>query len=136
VSLIAGNAASPVLDRDAWSLALRIGLTGWFFGVSSKGLLRSYAPHARGPFAVSTSMVLLGDSAPQVRCPRWLARCQRPNVVPKRFQHFITHAPWDATVLVATVCACDAGKRTGYSDPRRNELPEVGARISGGAARL
>ena len=107
---------APVLDRHAWALLRR--LTRWLdqfkdcFGHRAQHVsLRQYVDG------------LLGDSA-RKSMSAMLARISEPTSY-QAFQHFITHAPWDAEVVWRRLRARDAGAH-GHSDPRRNELPEIG----------
>ena len=79
-----------MLDRHAWALLRR--LTGWLdqfkdcFGHRAQHVsLRQYVDG------------LLGDSV-RKSMSAMLARVSEPTSY-QAFQHFITHAPWDATVL-------------------------------------
>ena len=62
-----------------------------------------------------------------------LARVSEPTSY-QAFQHFITHAPWDAEVVWRRLRARDPGAH-GHSDPRRNELSPSRARIRSASAR-
>ena len=87
-------AARAVLDRHAWALLRR--LTRWLdqfkdcFGHRAQHVsLRQYVDG------------LLGDSA-RKSMSAMLARVSEPTSY-QAFQHFITHAPWEAEVRVAPV---------------------------------
>jgi SRSO17 transposase len=79
-----------VLDRHAWSLLRR--LTGWLD--QFKDCFGHRAQHASLRQYVDG---LLGDSA-RKSMSAMLARVSEPTSY-QAFQHFITHAPWDAEVV-------------------------------------
>ena len=108
-----------MLDRHAWALLRR--LTRWLdqfkdcFGHRAQHVsLRQYIDG------------LLGDSA-RKSMSAMLARVSEPTSY-QAFQHFITHAPWEAEVVWRRLRARDAGAH-GHSDPRRDELSQIGAAL-------
>jgi SRSO17 transposase len=105
-----------VLDRQAWALLRR--LTGWLdqfkdcFGHRAQHVsLRQYVDG------------LLGDSA-RKSMSAMLARVSGPTSY-QAFQHFITHAPWDATVLWRRLRAVTP-ERTGILILDETSFPKSG----------
>ena len=105
-----------MLDRAAWSLLRR--LTGWLdqfkdcFGHRAQHVsLRQYVDG------------LLGDSA-RKSMSAMLARVSDPTSY-QAFQHFITHAPWDATVLWRRLRAVTP-ERTGVLILDETSFPKSG----------
>jgi SRSO17 transposase len=105
-----------VLDRHAWSLLRR--LTGWLdqfkdcFGHRAQHVsLRQYVDG------------LLGDSA-RKSMSAMLARVSEPTSY-QAFQHFITHAPWEATVLWRRLRAVTP-ERTGILILDETSFPKSG----------
>ena len=112
-----------MLDRDAWSLLRR--LTGWLdqfkdcFGHRAQHVsLRQYIDG------------LLGDSA-RKSMSAMLARVSEPTSY-QAFQHFITHAPWDATVLWRRLRAV-MPERTGILILDETSFPKSGPHSVGAA---
>ena len=94
-----------VLDRHAWALLRR--LTRWLdqfkdcFGHRAQHVsLRQYVDG------------LLGDSA-RKSMSAMLARVSEPTSY-QAFQHFITHAPWDAEVVWRRLRARDARRARAF----------------------
>ena len=87
----------PVLDRHAWALLRR--LTRWLD--QFKDCFGHRAQHASLRQYVDG---LLGDSA-RKSMSAMLARVSEPTSY-QAFQHFITHAPWEAEV-----CGAGCGRR-------------------------
>ena len=105
-----------MLDRHAWALLRR--LTRWLdqfkdcFGHRAQHVsLRQYVDG------------LLGDSA-RKSMSAMLARVSEPTSY-QAFQHFITHAPWEAEVAVAAVAGV-MPERTGMLILDETSFPKSG----------
>ena len=114
-----------MLDRHAWALLRR--LTGWLdqftdcFGHRAQHV--SLRQHIDG---------LLGDSACK-SMSAMLARVSEPTSY-QAFQHFITHAPWDAEVVSRRLRA-RLPERTGILILDETSFPKAGAHSVGPRAR-
>ena len=111
-----------MLDRTAttWLKRLLIWLEWFeqdFSRQSQRGALRRYVSG------------LLSDSRRKSMEAMW-ARLSDPGTY-QAFQHFITHAPWDAETTLET--AARARPRAhGDADSRRDEFPQTGTGLRGG----